>query len=365
MSAAREELAGAIREMTARHSSHAEMLRCEPFGGNTVLWEALVKAGFASLRVLSDDTDGDADLEDVCAIVSELGYAAASVPLVEHGPMAGALIGNAALLDESVTLTVPGSATFPNFRCTLDAGGAVVSGKLSRVPWARHADVLVVPMWPEGAPAFAMTLLLSSARITVGTNLAGEARDDVEFDEQRIQPSAMTELPSSFTRQWWQTRGAILRSALICGALKRVSELTLDYAGERHQFGRPIGSFQAVQGLMVTVVESCEEANAMLRVAASTRSDRPSITDFAIAKIVAGDAASAATRAAHQVHGAMGMTLEYELGQLTRRLWAWATEWGSATWWAETLGRELYERGAEALWPTISANTMSTVAIPA
>ena len=63
--------------------------------------------------------------------------------------------------------------------------------------------------------------------------------------------------------------------------------------------------------------------------------------------------------AAHQAHGAMGMTKEYELGQLTRRLWSWRDEFGSERWWGRELGRQLAGAGADELWPRISTGLVS------
>jgi acyl-CoA dehydrogenase len=78
----------------------------------------------------------------------------------------------------------------------------------------------------------------------------------------------------------------------------------------------------------------------------------PSVFDVAAAKVVASEAATTASRAAHQVHGAIGMTKEYELGQLTRRLWSWRQEFGSEQHWSRELAREL--GGADAMWPRIA-----------
>jgi hypothetical protein len=74
----------------------------------------------------------------------------------------------------------------------------------------------------------------------------------------------------------------------------------------------------------------------------------------AAAKSVAADAATIATAAAHQAHGAMGMTQEYPLHILTRRLWAWTREYGTGTQSADELGAIVASAGAGALWPLIA-----------
>jgi acyl-CoA dehydrogenase len=75
--------------------------------------------------------------------------------------------------------------------------------------------------------------------------------------------------------------------------------------------------------------------------------------------VVAGQAATVAAAASHQAHGAMGMTREYELGQLTRRLWSWRDEYGSERYWSRTLGRQLIDAGADGLWPAIAVGARS------
>ena len=75
----------------------------------------------------------------------------------------------------------------------------------------------------------------------------------------------------------------------------------------------------------------------------------------AAAKLRAGEAAGAVAAIAHQVHGAMGFTLEYPLHRLTKRLWSWREEYGDETYWGIELGRTMARAGAEGLWPAITA----------
>jgi acyl-CoA dehydrogenase len=79
--------------------------------------------------------------------------------------------------------------------------------------------------------------------------------------------------------------------------------------------------------------------------------------EIACAKSLAAQAAHLATRAAHQAHGAMGMTQEYALHQTTRRLWSWRREYGDGAYWDLRLGRLAAERGAEQLFPLVTAGS--------
>jgi acyl-CoA dehydrogenase len=70
--------------------------------------------------------------------------------------------------------------------------------------------------------------------------------------------------------------------------------------------------------------------------------------------VLADDAARIATRAAHQAHGAMGMTQEYALHHATRRLWSWCHEYGDGRYWSDRLGNLIVRHGADELYPLVA-----------
>jgi acyl-CoA dehydrogenase len=109
----------------------------------------------------------------------------------------------------------------------------------------------------------------------------------------------------------------------------------------------------------VTIAEEAQLAGLAADVAALNAHPEPVFFDVAAAKAAASEAATIAARASHQAHGAIGMTKEYELGQLTRRLWSWRDEFGSERYWSRELGRQLAEAGADELWPRISRGLVS------
>jgi acyl-CoA dehydrogenase len=100
------------------------------------------------------------------------------------------------------------------------------------------------------------------------------------------------------------------------------------YTGERSQFGKPIGRFPGVQQHVVHVAQQAamlEMAADLVCVAAAADpglAGQAATFQLAAAKSVAADAATIAAAAAHQAHGAIGVTKEYPLHHLTRRLWA-------------------------------------------
>jgi acyl-CoA dehydrogenase len=139
--------------------------------------------------------------------------------------------------------------------------------------------------------------------------------------------------------------------------MERALDTAVTYAGERKQFGRPIGKFQAVQQNLAVLAGQVAAAGAAADagVEALSESDAAKQEFLAgVAKTRVGDAATITSEIAHQVHGAIGFTKEYSLQLSTRRLWSWRDEFGGDTEWAAKVGAYVCARGADALWPTLT-----------
>lgn len=221
-----------------------------------------------------------------------------------------------------------------------------ISGRVPRVAWGRALATLVVAL-PQGNAVAAVPL--KTARITFGSNLAGEPRDSFDFDAVPVESAAAprSDLP--------ETLGAALRAAQMAGAAEAVLALALNHAQERIQFGRPIGKFQAVQQLLATLASETAAARAAARLAFATRDhggDAEAAT--AVAKIRTGRTAAIASAIGHQVFGAMGFTAEHGLGKLTQRLQAWRSEFGAERIWSTRLGYRALTSGADGLWPFVT-----------
>src|SRR5439155_8940309 len=158
-----------------------------------------------------------------------------------------------------------------------------------------------------------------------------------------------------------QLGGALMRSAQIAGALQAVLELTIRYAGERVQFGKPIGSFQALQQQIAVLSEHSGAATVAAECAFAESANGAggfATLPIAAARICSAEAASLAASVAHTVHGAIGFTHEHALQLSTRRLWSWRSEFGNATTWSQRLGQAVCAGGAAGLWPAITAGRL-------
>ena len=133
-------------------------------------------------------------------------------------------------------------------------------------------------------------------------------------------------------RLWADTlnRGTLSVAGQLLGLAQRMLDLTVDYAAQRKQFGKPIGSFQAVKHHLADVATKIEFAKPVLYRAAYALAHGEPGADARVshAKLACGEAAWLAARHGIQVHGAMGYTWEVDLQMFMKRGWALDASWG-------------------------------------
>ncbi len=148
--------------------------------------------------------------------------------------------------------------------------------------------------------------------------------------------------------------------SLMAGAMGQALALSIEHVNTRQQFGRPLGKFQAVQqslAVMACEVRAVEAAAAALAARLDAVGLDPAAADFEIAaaKLRANRAVSVVTAIAHQVHGAIGFTREYDLHRVTIPLMRWRGEHGNDAYWAARLGRQVAGLGGQGLWEAMTA----------
>lgn len=121
--------------------------------------------------------------------------------------------------------------------------------------------------------------------------------------------------------------------------MKRVFDMTMGYANERVQFGKSIGKFQAIQHQLSVMAEHVAAASMAVEAAFNCDTRLPTMAACAVAKARASEAAQLVASIAHAVHGAIGITEEYDLQLFTRRLHEWRMAHGSEAHWYRVLGR--------------------------
>jgi len=327
-----------------QHCTHSAIQQAEADGEAPGIWAAFAETGFPWISLPEEAGGSGGTLLDALEVLRLVGYHAAPIPAAETGMLGGWLLASAGLeLPEGIVTVAPGTDTDS---LTVDATGAV-SGAVHMVPWGRAAERLAVIA--DGTIA---SIPLAGATVEPGTSLAGEPRDTLTFDSVAAETAPA---PGGIDVEALRFRGALSRVALMAGAIEKMSRLTVSYTNEREQFGRPVARFQAVQQHLVWAAQDA----ALARMAAETAGrhaerDEDARFEIAAAKLVANQAATRATKACHQAHGAMGMTQEYELHHSSRRLWSWRSEYGGVREWSAWVGAAAVDAGADGLYPLIT-----------
>ena len=146
----------------------------------------------------------------------------------------------------------------------------------------------------------------------------------------------------------WHSIGAAVTASLIAGALESLLELTLQYAKDRKQFGRAIGKFQAIQQQISVLTELAALAKTAAQLAFQTENiEQLDQLQCAIAKAQCSVAATKCVKIAHAIHGAIGVTAEYQLQLFTRRLLEWSHDYGNAEYWHGIIGEDLIRHDAK------------------
>ncbi|MFE6836935.1 acyl-CoA dehydrogenase family protein [Streptomyces sp. NPDC057705] len=289
------DLRAGVRELLAGRYGR-EALRASVDTGVAVdrgLWRELGEAGFFALRLPESAGGVGLGLPEAVLVFEEAGRALLPGPLVATHLAAG---------------VVPGAA----------AGTAVVSARDLEgglVAYLGEADaVLGQAGVPAGSPVRSVDPLTPLHRVASAPGDVSEYR----------------------------SAGALLTAALQAGSALRTVELAVRYAGEREQFGQPIGAFQAVKHLCAQMLVRAEVARTAVYAAAVTGDPG----EVAAAKLLADEAAVRGARDCLQVHGGMGFTWEADVHLHLKRAWLRAEQWRTAGEAEELLAEELLDSAA-------------------
>jgi acyl-CoA dehydrogenase len=316
-----------------------------------VLWAPVAAAELPWISVPEEAGGAGGDVEIAAALWRALGRAGASLPVGETA-LAGCILASAGCTIARDILTLAAGGTLDVRPSGADL---VLGGRLRRVPWGRFAShVVTVADGPAGPVVLAIPV--GDAEIVHGRNLAEEPRDDVVVEGVRLGPEHFCAAPPGIGLCTPTYAGALLRSQMMAGAASAALDRTLEYSSERHQFGKTIGSFQAVQHLIVAAASETALADVAARTAATAATTGAATMEIASARAVTGQAATVVSAKCHQAHGAIGMTREYPLQRWTRRLWSWRDEFGTTLTWRRVLARELTASEDTGLWPLVSAD---------
>lgn len=325
-------LGDAITALFADHATPAAVRRAEREGLDRSLWQLVAESGFDKALAREDAGGSGLSLSEVRSVLEACGRHAAPLPLGEAILARGFAGACGVTLPEGVVTAA--SARLEDHQVHATA-----------VPFGESADwVLAVPLEGE-----AFVFAVSHAKVSAHAGLI--AANECDMAWHLAGAHAAIKVPAGAD---WRVAGAALRVAQIAGALDSLLELTTRYSQERTQFGRALAKFQAIQQQIAVLAEDTFSARMSSALACSLPSPvgegpgervLPVPSHVAAAKVVASEAASRACNIAHAIHGAMGITEEYDLQLFTRRLLAWRMQYGSESYWAAQVGNALLRDG--------------------
>jgi alkylation response protein AidB-like acyl-CoA dehydrogenase len=137
-------------------------------------------------------------------------------------------------------------------------------------------------------------------------------------------------------------KAAVLQTATIVGAARAVLDMTNQYAKDREQFGKPIGSYQAVQYLVTDILIDLHRADLLAKQAAfRIDAGKPFEREAAIAVAFGKEAAAHLHRQAHEVHAGIAFIVEHDLSLYSRRSKFWENHLGDARYYRERLAEAI------------------------
>ncbi len=338
-------------------------------GYSPELWQEMAGLGWMGLVLPEKYGGGGMSFLDLSVLLEEMGRSCLPGPFLSTvvlGSLPILDIGNEEQKREYLPKIASGEAIFtlaltePNakydaasiaVKATADNNDYIINGTKLFVPDAHIADYLLcVARTNELAkPENGITIFLVDAKspgisCAVLKTIASDKLYEVVFDQVRVpKKSILGQLDQGWSEvQKIIERAAVAKCCETLGGIQQMLEMTVDYAKERKQFDRPIGSFQVIQHYCANMATDVDGSRFSTYQAAWTLSEGlPCTKEVAIAKAWLSEACKRVTALAHQIHGAIGVTIDHDLQFYTRRANAAEATFGDADFYREIIAQEM------------------------
>jgi 3-oxocholest-4-en-26-oyl-CoA dehydrogenase beta subunit len=335
-------------------------------GYSRELWQEIAELGWMGLAFPEKYGGGDMSFLDLAVLLEEMGRACLPSPFFSTVVLGGLPIldlGSEEQKQEylpklihgekifTLALTEPGyhhyDASSVTVKATPDGGNYIINGTKLFVPDAHIADYLLCVARTK--PKNGISIFLADAknpriRYTVLKTIADDKLCEVAFDQMPVPKANIL----GWLNQGWDAvqklieRAAVGKCCEMVGNLQRVLEMTVDYAKERKQFDHPIGTLQIIQHYCADMATDIDGARLSTNQAAWMLSKGlPCTKEVAIAKAWTSQASQRVVALAHQIHGAIGVTIEHDLHYYTKRAKAAELAFGDANFYREVVAKEM------------------------
>lgn len=336
-------------------------------GFDAEMWKKMADLGWPGWMVPVEYGGVGGSFLDLVVLLEELGHSLVPSPLVSTALCCGIPIlyfGTeeqkqqflpaiaAGKLIMAPALTEP-SATFKPEGIELKAGRGhdcyVLEGTKLFVSYANSAQWLLVAAREGGRDEKGITMLLVETNrpgisLKSLTTLASDRQFEVSFRRVEVPTASVLGQPG----EGWEVartiiqHGAVAQCAVMLGGAEQVLDMTVNYAKQRVQFDHPIGSFQEIQAKCANMLTDVDGSRCMTYQAAWKLSQRlPAHEEVSMAKAWVSDAYRRVCLDAHQVHGGIGLTMDYDLQLYTRRAKVAELAFGDAEFHRELVAKQI------------------------
>jgi alkylation response protein AidB-like acyl-CoA dehydrogenase len=338
-------------------------------GYSPELWKEMAGLGWMGLALPEKYGGSGMSFLDLAVLLEEMGKACLPGPYFSTVVLGGLTIADIGSEEQkkeylpkiasgekifTLALTEPSArydAASIQTKATADKDGYILNGTKLFVPDAHIADyILVVARTDEKAKAEkGITIFIvegKSPRIstTVLKTIANDKLCEVVLNNVKVpKGNILGELNQGWSpMQKIIQRAAVAKCCEMVGCIQQALDMTVSYAKERKQYDRPIGSFQVIQHYCADMLTDVDGTRLSTYQAAWMLSEGlPCTREVAIAKAWAGDACQRVMALAHQIHGAIGVTIDHDLQYYTRRAKAAEVSFGDANFYREIVAKEM------------------------
>ena len=349
LSESQQMLKASVRDFLEREAplSYVRSMQTNPIGYLPEVWHQIASLGWTGIAIPEEFGGAGGGFFDLCLVVEEMGRSLFQGPYFSTVVLAGLTIldgGSSSQKENFLPKIVQGdhlaTLAFSERNGRWDAlavEGTIANrsgssyklrGRKIFVQDAHVADTILVVARTKRTknPDRGITIFLLP-RDNLGVSqkpllsLASDRQSVLDFTDVILSDEDVLGTPGD---GWPLTRLALQRAAIakcfeMVGSIERVLEITVEYVKNRIQFGRPVGSFQAVQHHCANMAVDVESARYISYQAAwKLGNGDPCTREVAAAKAWVSDVAQRVCALAHQCHGAIGFTSEYDLQMFTR-----------------------------------------------
>ncbi|CAN5229197.1 acyl-CoA dehydrogenase family protein [soil metagenome] len=328
-------LADAARQFATRRNDSARVRACRDRtpGIDPDVWADMAELGWLAMLAAEADGGMAASLSDMGQLVYRWGASCAPEPLVATAVLAVRLLtlGDGPARNQLLSSTMNGTAMpalawlDAGARCEREQAGWSISGTARYVVPADASHLLLVFPAGTGAPCLALPASTAGLSIERERRVDGSAALQIAFEGLQVSDGAAVCSGESAAQAAEQARDSALVMAAVemTGLMSTLNALTVDYLNTRVQFGKPIGSFQALQHKAVDMHIAEQLARDVAQAACAVMDGEPTIAERACAasraKARACRSVDTIARMAVQLHGAIGFTDEYDLSLYVNR----------------------------------------------